>query len=120
MNIGKIGTKGEDMVARFVQSKGYTVVKRNYQCRYGEIDIIAEKEGIIAFIEVKTRKADSLVPIEFAVDSHKQKRLLSTAQEYLSKTDCELQPRFDVALVTVTPNPQSGSGYSLKYIENAF
>lgn len=120
MNIGITGTKGEDMVARFVQAKGFTVVKRNYQCRFGEIDIIAQKDGIIAFIEVKTRKDGSLVPIEFAVDFNKQKRIMSTAEDYLSKTDCELQPRFDVALVTVKPKPESGSGYSLKYIENAF
>ena len=120
MNIGVTGTKGEDMVARFVQTKGFNVVKRNYQCRFGEIDIIAENGDTIAFIEVKTRKLDSLVPLEYTVDFHKRKRIMLTAEDYLSKTECDLQPRFDVALVTVSPKTENTSGYSLKYIENAF
>ena len=119
MNIGVTGTKGEDMVALFLQRKGYLVLKRNYQCRFGEIDIIAQKDDIIVFVEVKTRKANSVVPPEFAVDAKKQKRLILTAQDYIAKTGCELQPRFDVALVTVSPKSCNKSGYSLKYIENA-
>lgn len=120
MNIGIVGEKGESMVARFLQQQGFTVLKRNYQCRYGEIDIIAQNNQFILFVEVKTRKADSLVPIENAVDIRKRKRLILTAEDYLSKTECELQPRFDVALVTVNENPEEGSGYSLNYIKNAF
>lgn len=120
MNIGVIGTKGEDMVCRFLMKNGYDVLKRNYQCRFGEIDIIAEDNNYIIFVEVKTRKSDSLVPIENAVDIKKQKRLILTAEEYLSKYETMLQPRFDVALVTIDKNAKSGSGYSLNYIENAF
>ncbi len=120
MNIGVTGSKGEDMVAKFLQNSGFTIVKRNYQCRYGEIDIIAENSDFILFIEVKTRKENSLVPLEYAVDANKQKRITLTAQDYLSKTECVLQPRFDVALVTVKNKPESGSGYSLNYIKNAF
>ena len=120
MNIGVIGSKGEEMVARFLKKSGFTVVKRNYQCRYGEIDIIAENGENIIFVEVKTRKENSRVPPEFAVDFKKQRKIISTAEDYLSKTDCELQPRFDVALVTVKENARTGSGYSLNYIKNAF
>jgi len=120
MNIGLVGTKGEDMVARFLQKNGFIIIKRNYQCRYGEIDIIAENHDYILFVEVKTRKKDSLVPPEFAVDAKKQQRIRLTAEDYLSKYDCELQPRFDVALVSVDDKPKNGSGYTLKYIENAF
>lgn len=120
MNIGVVGTKGEDLVCRFLKNEGYFVLKRNYQCRFGEIDIIAENNEYIIFVEVKTRKADSLVPIENAVDIKKQKRLILTAEEYLSKNETALQPRFDVALVTVDEKVKNGSGYSLKYIPNAF
>jgi len=120
MNIGVIGSKGEDMVANFLQNNGFTVVKRNYQCRYGEIDIIAQNKELILFIEVKTRKENSLIPAEYAVDANKQKRVMLTAQDYLSKTECGLQPRFDVALVIIKNKPENGSGYSLNYIKNAF
>lgn len=119
MNIGYKGAKGEAMVARFLQGKGFDVVNRNYQCRFGEIDIIAENNEYILFVEVKTRKENSAVPIEEAVDIHKRKRLILTAEDYLSKTPSDKQPRFDVALVVVKENT-NGSGYSLKYIENAF
>ena len=107
-------------MAAFLRRKGFLILKRNFQCRFGEIDIIAENGDYIIFVEVKTRKENSAVPIEETVDAFKKKRLILTAEQYLSNGMCEKQPRFDVALVTVKPNPISGSGYSLKYIENAF
>jgi putative endonuclease len=76
MNIGKIGKSGEDRVAAFLRSKGYKIVKRNYQCRVGEIDIIAERREYIVFVEVKTRKAGSLVSGEEAVNFKKQERII--------------------------------------------
>ena len=117
MNLGLLGKKGEDMVAKFLIKKGYTVLKRNYISRFGEIDIIAEKNGVTAFIEVKTRKENSLVkPLE-AVDSQKQRRMTLTAEDYITKTESDnLQPRFDVAEVTVTKDNK----YRLNYIKNAF
>ena len=116
MNIGKTGKGGEDRVAAFLRRKGATVVKRNYSCRFGEIDIIAEYKEYILFVEVKTRKENSLISGIDAIDAHKRERILHTAMDYISKTGCELQPRFDVACVTVNEN----DGYKLKYIKNAF
>ncbi len=120
MNIGTIGKSGEDRVAAFLRKQGYSILKRNYMSRYGEIDIIAEKDGYIAFVEVKTRKEKSLVSGEEAVDARKQQRIMLTAEDYLSKTECELQPRFDVAVVTVLKNGNGNYNYSLNYIANAF
>lgn len=115
MNIGPIGAKGESMVARFLANSGYTVVCRNYQCRFGEIDIVAEKDDLIVFVEVKTRIENSAVPIEEAVDAFKKKRLILTAEDFIIKSHSQKQPRFDVALVT----KKKTGGYTLKYIENA-
>ncbi len=120
MNIGVIGKNGEDKVAAFLRKKGYSVIKRNYQCRFGEIDIIATFKEYIVFVEVKTRKPNSLVSAAEAVDAKKQQRIMLTAQEYISKTECELQPRFDVAEVTVSKEQSKGEKYSLNYIINAF
>ena len=119
MNIGIKGAKGEAMVASFLMSKGFSVVARNYQCRFGEIDIIAQDTDYIIFVEVKTRKENSAVPIEEAVDYKKQKRMIITAQDYLTKSPTEKQPRFDVALVIVKTS-NGKENYCLKYIENAF
>lgn len=120
MNIGKTGLEGEKRVAGFLRKKGFTVVKQNYTCKYGEIDIIAQTPEYILFVEVKTRKKDSLVSGIEAVDGFKQNRILKTAQDFLSKTECELQPRFDVAEVTVFEKEDGTTGYKLHYITNAF
>lgn len=120
MNIGKTGQKGEAMVAAYLRNRGCAVVGRNYQCRYGEIDIIAEHNEYIIFVEVKTRKENSMVSSAEAVDSAKQRRIMLTAQDYLSKTPYSLQPRFDVAQVTVYVRPDKTVGYKLRYTENAF
>ena len=120
MNIGATGKSGEDRVVSFLRKQGWGVVKRNYQCRFGEIDIIAETEKYVIFVEVKTRKENSMVSASEAVDLIKQQKIMLTANDYIRKTDTKLQPRFDVAEVTVKEKADGSKGYSLKYIENAF
>ena len=120
MNIGKTGSEGEKRVAEFLRRRGFSIIKRNYLCRYGEIDIIAENEEFLLFVEVKTRKVQSLVSGVEAVDSFKQSRLLLTANYYIAKTESEKQPRFDIAEVTVYNKEDGNLGYRLNYIENAF
>ena len=117
MNLGEIGKKGEDMVVSFLRKNGHTILKRNYLCRFGEIDIIAKKGDILLFVEVKTRKENSFVSAKESVDTHKIARLHKAGQDYLIKSQTEdLQPRFDVAEVTV----QNDGKWWLNYIKNAF
>lgn len=120
MNIGKIGGEGEKRVANYLRQQGFAIVKRNYTCRYGEIDIIAENQEFLVFVEVKTRKENALVSGIDAVDSFKQKRILLTANDYISKTLCQKQPRFDIAEVVIYTKTDGNMGYKLRYIENAF
>lgn len=120
MNIGEVGLQGEKRVAQFLRNRGFSVIKRNFQCRYGEIDIIAENNEYILFVEVKTRKQNAIISGIDAVDSRKQSRIMLAAQDYITKTLCEKQPRFDVAEVAVYEKPDGSTGYSLKYLENAF
>ena len=120
MNIGVTGKNGEDVVAAFLRKKGLSVIKRNYQCRFGEIDIIAETEEYIIFVEVKTRKQNSMVSAAESVDYHKQQRIMLTAEDYISKTLCEKQPRFDVAEVTTFKTDKGEKKYAINYIKNAF
>ncbi len=118
MNLGLTGKKAEDMVASFLRKKGYTVIKRNYYCRFGEVDIIVQKGDVLAFVEVKARKENSLVTPQEAVDTKKIQRMIMTSQDYIIKAqaEAELQPRFDVAEVTVRQNGK----IDLNYIKNAF
>lgn len=120
MNIGKTGAEGEKRVANFLRKSGFSVIKRNFQSRYGEIDIIAENDQLLLFVEVKTRKQDSLVSGAEAVDAFKQRRILLTANDYISKTENCKQPRFDIAEVIVFEKQNGEKGHKLRYIENAF
>ena len=120
MNIGKVGAEGENKVASFLRKNGYAIVKSNFQCRYGEIDIIAENDEYILFVEVKTRKLNGLVSGAEAVNGFKQRRITLTANDYIIKTECQKQPRFDVAVVSVFERADKSLGYNLKYIENAW
>lgn len=120
MNIGKVGLEGEKRVANYLREQGFSVIKRNYICRYGEIDIIAENDEFLLFVEVKTRKENSLVSGAEAVDGFKQNRIMLSAQDYLVKTGNEKQPRFDIAEVVIYTKNDGKIGYKLHYIENAF
>ena len=115
---GNTGRNGELLVAEFLRRSGYTVVKRNYRSRFGEIDIIAENSEYIIFTEVKTRSANSLFTPAEAVNAAKRRRRLLTAEDFLAKYETSLQPRFDVAEVIVSGG--GGDRYKLNYIKNAF
>lgn len=108
------GSAGEDVAARFLISKGFKILQRNYFTRYGEIDIIAADSEYIVFAEVKTRRNKNVLPCE-AVGYTKQKRIISTAAIYLNTHENNLQPRFDIIEVW----PTDGR-YKLRHIKGAF
>ena len=119
MNIANInGANGETIAAKFLVKKGYDIVALNYRCRYGEVDIIAEKDEYIVFAEVKTRSENSLMLPREAVTKQKQRKIISTASLYLAASGTEKQPRFDVIEVFLPKNPFKKS--KVKHIENAF
>lgn len=99
-----IGDMGESAVCDFLVRNGYEIVKRNFTVRGGEIDIIARKNGVTAFVEVKTRKVGALEECEQAVTEYKRRHIVKTAEIYISKLDEPCQCRFDVAAVQVKNN----------------
>lgn len=90
------GVPGEDAAVKYLKKHGYRILERNFPSRFGEIDIVAQKDGFLVFCEVKARKPNALVGGLESVDWHKQQRLIKTAQYYLSRKRTDLQPRFDV------------------------
>lgn len=112
----KAGNIGEDAVCGFLVRHGYDIIKRNFTVRGGEIDIIAVKADIIAFVEVKTRTIGSMTSAEEAVDLRKQRLIIRTAQAYLQNVAQPLQCRFDVASVET----EGGKVKKLRYYVNAF
>lgn len=109
------GRRGEALVGRYLEERGWTILARNYHSRYGEIDLIAENGVFLAFVEVKLRKRGGGIRGREAVDLRKQDRLRKTALMYLTQRETALQPRFDVAEVEDGPE-----GPVIAYLENAF
>ena len=99
MNLGLFGLEGEEKAAKYLKKQGYNIITKNFQTRFGEIDIIAEDKEYIVFVEVKARSEKSIAePREF-VDLRKQRKIIKTAEIYLSENFTEKQPRFDVVEV---------------------
>lgn len=114
----QIGDKGEDYTAEFLINKGCKILSRNFRIRNGEIDIIAQKDRYILFVEVKTRHQNSMSKPCEAVDIKKQRRIINTAVNYLSENNIDLFCRFDVCEITVSQNDLSL--LNLNYIKDAF
>ena len=113
-NNRKKGEAYEDVAASYLSSKGYSILDRNYRKRGGEIDIVAQKDMVLVFCEVKYRRnLRSGNPLE-AVDFRKQQKISRMAAHYLLSRghSLEEQIRFDVIGI-------SGDGM-ISHIENAF
>lgn len=97
MNNKLRGSKGEAIAADYLRKKGYKILSMNYFCRFGEIDIIAEKNGVVAFTEVKLRKNKKFAAAREFVTKSKQERIIKTAMIYISSLNAEpVNSRFDV------------------------
>lgn len=119
VNTKLLGRWGEDAAAEFLKKKGYKIIGRNYSCRMGEIDIIAEKGRYIIFAEVKTRKNDAFATAAEFVTATKQRRLTTAAELWLSHNPTRKQPRFDVVEV-YAPQGVMTERPDIRHMEDAF
>jgi len=100
----RLGASGERLAAGWLEARGYQMIATNWHCAYGEADLIAESAGELIFVEVKTRRGDSLGAPEEAVTAAKRRKLIATAQTYLMERGEEDRPfRIDVIAVQLTP-----------------
>ncbi len=92
------GRAGEEAAAQWLAGNGWTIVERNFRARVGEIDIIASRDGMVAFFEVKSWGALPASELEHSIDRRKQARIAGAARVYLSRHPelRGLRPRFDV------------------------
>lgn len=113
----ELGKKGEDLVAQYLQNKGYTISCMNYTVRCGEIDIIAQKDHVRIFVEVKLR-TNAYFATSQVITRSKQRKIIATARRYnaeYSNVNHQYLYRFDVALLE-----KKGPDYEISYIRNAF
>ena len=110
----KLGFWGERRAARFLKKSGYKILCRNFKCKAGEIDVIAQKGDTIAFVEVKTRSSDAFGEPCEAVDLTRQRRYCNAADLYIRLNNLGFNDyvlRFDIIEI------KKGV---LNHIENAF
>ena len=110
-----LGREGEAEAARYLKAKGYAVTGQNWSCRFGELDLIAEKDGYLVFAEVKLRRDAVFAEAREFVNGAKQARLRAAASLYLAQHETALQPRFDVIEIYT-----GGGAHRINHIENAF
>ena len=110
------GKRGEEAAVRFLKARGYIVLERNYRTVHGEIDCVAQKDGAIVFVEVKTRRSRKYGTALEAVTPKQQARLCRSAALYLQESGEMNAPcRFDVLTVEV-----KGGRALCRHLQNAF
>lgn len=118
----KFGDWGERQAEAFLCRHGYEIISNNYQKRCGEIDLIAKKDGVLHFIEVKTRTENSVrhfgLPQE-AVSRPKQKRIISAALTYIAENESGRNISWQMDVISIICYPQESKA-SIELIENAF
>lgn len=121
-NKRSFGTKGEEIAVKYLKSKGYSIIKRNFRVgRLGEVDIIATAEGCICFIEVKTRSSLAFGTPAEAVVRSKQHNITKIASVYLSQNNSfDKNIRFDVIEILLDKNCIDKPNLSINHIINAF
>ena len=112
----KIGNTGEDIASKFLQNKGFLVIGRNYLKKWGELDIIAERDNLVHFFEVKAVTTALFRP-EDNVHGLKAKRLRRVIETYLEETKRGLDADFKFHVLCVYMNMKTHRA-SVKWLED--
>ncbi|TYP93950.1 putative endonuclease [Fodinibius salinus] len=114
----EIGDEGEELAAAYLESKGYTILERNYHFEHAEVDIVAyDNEAYIIFVEVKTRSSNQFGEPEEYVDDEKIANVYKAAEAWLYERKMDGAPvRFDVIGIL----QQKGQAPDISHYENAF
>lgn len=111
-----LGKRGEEIAVAYLEDSGYRILNTNWKCARAEVDVIADQQGTIVFVEVKTRSSvDYGQPEEF-VDYKKEKQLEFASSAYIEMKQHEGEIRFDVIAIVF----ENKDLYKINHIEDAF
>lgn len=115
MSPSELGVWGEQRAVEFLVKNGFEILERNYRYKRNEVDIIAQKNGILHIVEVKTRESNYLGEPFEAVTKNKQKQIIQVANHYVIEKDLELEVQFDI--LSIIHNQKHTN---IEQIEDAF
>lgn len=110
-----LGKKGEQLAVDFLLKNGYKIMERNYRFDKAEVDIIAQKNNILAIIEVKTRSTTDFGNPEQFVKPKQIQRLVKAVDAYVIVNDLDVETRFDIVAIV-----KDKTGFQIEHLENAF
>lgn len=110
-----LGEEGEKIAIQYLKSKKYIIHHTNWRMSHLEVDIIAEHEDELVFVEVKTRSSDKYGSPEEAVDNQKERDLIRLANVYLENLQLEVDSRFDI--ISIILNEKESN---ITHFEDAF
>ena len=111
----ELGKEGEELAISFLKNKGYNILETNWRFDKAEIDIIAQKNNVLAAVEVKTRSSlDFGLPQEF-VKPKKIKLIVKAINEFVEKYDLDVEVRFDIIAIS-----KINGDFNIEHIEEAF
>lgn len=113
-NTLQIGQQGEDIAVEYLRSEGYLIAARNWRSGRYEIDIVAERQGMTHLIEVKTRRAGSLLTPEATITQAKASALHRAASAYVAQCRVRGEVEFDLLAVDMFPD----GSYDVRFIRN--
>lgn len=103
----RVGRWGERLASERLKAEGYEILASNVHTPYGELDLVARKQGVIAFVEVKTRSSDAFGLPEEAITAQKRSHLIQSAQAYLqSHPELDEDWRVDVIAIRILPDEE--------------
>lgn len=108
------GAQAELWALHYLQRQGLSFVTQNYRCRFGEIDLLMREGEVLVFVEVRLRRQQDFGGAAASIDQHKQRRLIHTAQHYLSSLARIPPCRFDAVIM------EDALGHHVEWIKNAF
>lgn len=112
-----LGKWGESIASEYLLEKGYTIIERNHRTEYGEIDLIAEYDGVIIFVEVKTRTGKKFGNPEEAITRQKTVHMIDSAQAFLQDRP-QFTQEWRIDVVAIYKNKSSDSP-EISHFENA-
>jgi putative endonuclease len=110
-----LGKEGEERAQAYLQSKGYYIRHTNWRNEKDELDIVAEKDGQLIVVEVKTRSTETFEHPKEAITNAKIRRIVNAAQAYIFTYDITMETRFDVISVI-----SKGQNFEIEHIKDAF